>query len=350
MPEYNVAEWVRLNREEGRNFAEIARLHGVTRDVVKNQVHRYKEAPTDEGVPSSLSSVEVMDPHELPEGWEDRLYDNAKEQARLRQATKKQNMVYNIKVTTNLPIMHVWTADWHLLDGGTDHDAFDEDVRLWTTTPGIRLGLGGDYANWFSPAVLPRAMPANTVPSDLTKPIVRKKFLTLKDYIDYVANGNHDEMPAATGWHPIDEICREFKLPNLGPGGRVLYHVGRVTYQIEARHSFNFNSALNDTNSHRQLWSQAGKPDMVFTAHLHNPTLHHRHFDGDDSVWARNGAFKRDDHYAKSKNFVHTQSGPPDQIGVILFPDRKQMIPFRNYRHGLPLLAHLRAQYATLTA
>lgn len=335
--------WSRLH-SEGVSWAKIAEEHGdgLSGNAIKKRVRRAvtTEAPPS-GEPSSMEAV-VLDPHILSEDWVDRLYENAKEQANLRREAHKPQSIFNIKITTNLPIMHVWTADWHLLDGGTDHGAFDECVRIWTTTPGIRLGLGGDYANWFSPAVLPRAMPANTLPSDLTKPIVRKKFSLLRSYIDYVANGNHDEMPGATGWHPIDEICHELSLPNLGPGGRVFYHVGKVTYQIEARHSYNFNSALNDTNSHRQLWSQAGKPDMVFTAHLHNPTLHHRHFDGDDSVWARNGSFKGDDHWAKSKNFVHTCDSPPDQIGVILMPDRRKMIPFRDYRDGLPLLKVLR--------
>ena len=348
-------QWFRLHKNGGGSMTwrEIGEQFGVTRDTVKNAALRWAEQQAlsqREGVPSSMPAVEVLDYHDLPEDWADRLYQNAKQQARIRQEAHKKQNVFHIRVNTDLPIMHVWTADWHLLDAGTDHDRFDEDVSIWTSTPGIRLGLGGDYANWFSPAVLPRAMPANTLPSDVTKPILKRKFQTLQEFIDYVVGGNHDEMPGATGWHPITEICHDLRLPHLGPGGRVMYQVGKQTYQIEARHSFNFNSALNDTNSHRQLWAQAGKPDMVFTAHLHHPTMHHRTFDGDDTVWARNGSYKQNDSYAKSKNFVHTQSEPPDQPGVVLLPDSKRMIPFRNYRDGLPLLAALREQYAKRSA
>jgi hypothetical protein len=357
MPEYNVAEWVRLNCEEGRNFAEIARMFNVTRDVVKNQVHRYKEAPTDEGVSSSLPVVEVMDPHNLPDGFWDDLYDNAKEQARLRLQVEKEETVYHVRVAERAPIMFVNTADWHLLDGGTDHDLFDEDHALWRTTPGVYVGLGGDYANWFSPAVLPQAMPSNTLANEFTEPIIRRKITALKERIIYIIDGNHDLFPGATGWHPVGKIARDLGKAHLGPGGNVYLEFGTkeerwsdTDYMIAARHSFNFNSSVNDTNSMRQLWVQAGCPDIVCTSHLHRPTMHQPTFDGRNTVWIRNGAYKRNDHYAKKKNFVHTRPESPDQPGVILHPDSKVMIPFRNYRHGLPLLAHLRAQYATLTA
>lgn len=335
---YDVAEWVRLNKVEGRNYAEIGRMFGVTRDTVKNQVTRYKEPSAE--APSSF--VEVTDPHVLPDNFWGDMWENAKEQARLRQKLTKQQSVFHIKVNETLPILHVWTADWHLLDAGTDHDTFDCDLRIWRTTSGIYLGIGGDLGNWTSPAVLPRAMPANVMPSDVAEALIRRKAEEIHRQVLYGVLGNHDEFPGASGWHPADAIYRYLGIPNLGPGGRVFLTVGSVEYQIEARHAFNFNSALNDTNSHRQLWSQSGKPDMVFTAHLHHPTMHHRTFDGDDTIFARNGSFKQGDHYAKSKNFVHTQAEPPDQPGVVLFPDTKRMIPFRNYRDALPLLAALR--------
>lgn len=330
---------------------------GLNGNTIRKRVKVWKEAqqlngaPPEMGVPSTLpSEVEVLDPHKLPPDWMERMWNNTKEQARLRQETKKAQTVFRVRIPDNLPVMHTWTADWHLFDSGTDHDLFDEDLSLWATTPGVYLGIGGGLSNWTSPAVLPRAMPANVLPSDYAAMLLRYKMEQIRRQVLYGVEGNHDDFPSATGWHPVADIYRECGIPNLGPGGRVFLTVGAVTYQIEARHSFNFNSALNDTNSHRQLWAQAGKPDMVFTAHLHHPTMHHRTFDGDDTVWARNGSYKREDHYAKSKNFVHTQSEPADQPAVILMPDSKRMIPFRNYRDGLPLLAALREQYAKRTA
>lgn len=349
------AEWYRLH-QAGLSWAEIAARYApeLSGNAIKKRVRRWLRhcgaaageqaaAPPESLAPSP--TPEVLDPHTLPADWVDRLWQNAKEQSRLRRAAKKEQHVFHIRVDEQAPIMFVWTADWHLLDAGTDHDLFEQDVQTWLSTPGIYIGIGGDLANWFSPAVLPRAMPANVLPSDLTEPIVRKWVATLRPRVLFGLVGNHDEFPAATGWHPVDDIYRDLGIPNLGPGGRVFLTVGDVQYQIEARHSFNFNSVLNDTNSHRQLWSQSGKPDMVFTAHLHHPTMHHRTFDGEDTVWARNGSYKRDDSFARSKNYVHTQSEPADQPGVILFPERKKMIPFRNYRDGLALLAAVRAEY-----
>lgn len=354
--EDNLARWndMSVNGGGGMTWEQICEAEGLpcSPNALRKRVVRWRkeraagmEAPPVQGVPSAMPNVEVLDPHTLPDDYWERLWENAKEQSRLRRQLNKPQTVFNVKVNDDLPIMLVWTGDWHLLDAGTDHDRFDADLALWKETPGVYLGIGGDLSNWTSPAVLPRAMPANVLPSELAAVLVRRKVEEIKAKVLFGVVGNHDAFPGATGWHPVDDIYRDCGIPNLGPGGRVFLKVGEVTYQIEARHSFNYNSSLNDTNSHRRLWEQSGKPDMVFTAHLHNPTLHHRSFDGTDTVWARNGTYKRDDSYAKSKNFVHTQPEPPDQPGVILFPDERRMIPFRDYHDGLPLLATLRERY-----
>lgn len=353
-----VPEWKHLH-DGGKTWEQIAEQFGTTKGSVRGAVQRYRNqeaAPGPGGaqaVAPAGESVEVLDPHTLPENFWDDLYQNAKDQARLRLSMTKTETVYHVRVPEVQPVMYVWTGDQHLLDGGTDHDAWDEDVRLWTGTAGVYLGCGGDAANWFSPAVLPRAMPANTLPSDFTEPIVRRQFARLHGEarrILFGVVGNHDEFPGATGWHPMDNIYRELGIPNVGPGGNIYVRVGSEEYMVAARHSFNFNSVLNDTNSHRQLWVQSGCPDMVCTAHFHNPTMHHRTFDGRDTVWMRNGSYKQNDHHAKAKNYVHTRPEPPDQPGVILFPDKHKMVPFRNYRDGLALLAALRAQYQGRTA
>lgn len=333
--------WREIVEAEGIPATDNALRKAVTR---WRKAHSMTEALPCEEAPSAMPAVKVLDPHTLPPDYWERLWENAKEQSRLRRQLRKPQTVYHVEVNETMPIMLVWTADWHLLDAGTDHDRFDEDLALWKSTPGLYLGIGGDLGNWTSPAVLPKAMPANVLPSDLAEVLIAKKVEKIKDKALFGVVGNHDSFPNAAGWHPVDEIYERFGIPNLGPGGRVFLTVGSVTYQIEARHSWNYNSSLNDTNSHRRLWEQSGKPDMVFTAHLHNPTLHHRSFDGTDTVWARNGSYKADDNYARSKNFVHTQPEPPDQPGVILFPDQRKMIPFRNYRDGLDLLKALREQ------
>lgn len=352
-------EWFRLHTSGGGTltWGQISDRHGgsPTGNAIKKRVKAWEKDGAPGEVPLNASEgsqeppvmVEVLDPHTGPADLIPRLWSNAKEQARLRQAMHKTQTVFTVRIPEHLPVMHTWTADWHLLDAGTDHDRFDEDLSIWLSEPGVYLGIGGDLSNWTSPAVLPRAMPKNVMPSEVAEMLVRWKLEQIRAQTLYGVVGNHDDFPGATGWHPVDSMYRDMGIPNLGPGGRVFLQLGTITYQIEARHSFNFNSALNDTNSHRQLWAQAGKPDMVFTAHLHHPTMHHRTFDGDDTVWARNGSYKREDHYAKSKNFVHTQSEPADQPGVILLPDVKRMIPFRNYRDGLPLLRALRAEYAS---
>ena len=339
----NLPEYERLFKD-GLTYRQIGERFGLTREQIKKRLDRWRKVPTVRQVPSSMPVVEVLDPHIIQEDWVDRLYANAKEQARIRQEATKPVSVFNVKISEDKPIMFVWVGDVHLLDAGTDHYLWDEDRATWYETDGVYLGCGGDWANWFSPAVLPKAMPANVLPSDYAAKVVRRHLTILQERkkVLFGCVGNHDEFPAAAGWHPIQEIYRSLDIPDLGSGGRVFLHVGDVKYQIDARHSFNFNSNLNDTNAMRQLWAQAGKPDMVALAHLHHPTLHHRTFDGEDTVWFRNGSYKRNDQFAKSKNYVHTQSEPADMPGIILSPDHKRMVPFRNYRDGLSLLKVLR--------
>jgi hypothetical protein len=76
-------------------------------NAIRKRVRKWKESATEppyhdkEAVQRMFpleQTVEVVDPVVLPENWLDDLWENAKEQARLRLQTEKEETVFHVRV------------------------------------------------------------------------------------------------------------------------------------------------------------------------------------------------------------------------------------------------------------
>jgi hypothetical protein len=346
MPEYNVAEWVRLNREEGRNFAEIARLHGVTRDVVKNQVHRYKEAPTDEGVPSPLPVVTFPDLKERAQsGWgKDFLRTIATAQDTMRSLDTQQNIAH-AKVHTDLPIGVVFPGDFHIGGRGVDHALILAYIEMWKMLgDAVKVAGMGDYSEQFNGKMARIALHQHVVPNDMQIDTVMDLLVgELRSQWLAFLEGNHDGWAGAELSRYVMRMAQRCGVPFLGKGGELFLTVGEVEYKLALWHRYPGASALNRGNNQRRVRIDHGNCDVVALAHLHNAYVEFAQTGGQNHIGLRCGAFKTvDEHSRDAAGNVVADTRVPM---VIFNPRDKDMLYYEDFRKGIPELLRLRREW-----
>lgn len=294
--------------------------------------------------PSAQQSEQVQLPVERSKLVEQLLDSLISVQDELQNLDDTQPVI-TIRSSDKLPIMKVMFADTHIGGTGVDHRQMREDMELVRDTDGVEAFHLGDVADNYHPNHHPSAMLHQLTGPELQWELA-SMFLEkyLGPNLDGVVGGNHDGFSGDAGLNPLRELCRRLKVPYLGPGGRVWLHLGEQVYKLELRHYFNFNSSLNTTNSQRRLSELTLGADVVAFGHLHYPDMQFVWRGGVNQIWLRSSTYKRRDPWAEAKNLQISYAPPPaDMAGVIFFPDRHWMIPFRRFQDGLPLLKILRS-------
>jgi hypothetical protein len=346
MPEYNVAEWVRLNREEGRNFAEIARLHGVTRDVVKNQVHRYKEAPADEGVSSPLPAVTFPDLKERAKpGWgKDFLRTISNVQSKMK-ALDTTQPVAHAEVKSDLPIGLVFAGDFHLGGRGTDHELFLRDLEMWQALgDAVKLVGMGDYSEQFTGGLARVGLHQHVMTTDMQVETVMDLFVGElgKHFVTFL-KGNHDGWAGPELSNYVMRMAQRCEVPFLGLGGELYLTVGDVEYKLALWHRYPGASSLNRGNNQRRVRIDHNGADVVCLAHLHNAYTELGTTGDITHVGLRCGAYKTTDEHSRDAagNVVSDTRMPM----VIFNPREKDMLHVEDYKKGVELLLNLRRDW-----
>jgi hypothetical protein len=112
----------------------------------------------------------------------------------LQQAADDSQRVATVQVATDRPFCFVYSGDWHLGDGTTDHCRWQQDIELILSRPNVKLvNLGDSHQNMRSfktlSAVLSQALPP-PMQAKMMKGIVDE--LAAKDKIAAWIDGNHD--------------------------------------------------------------------------------------------------------------------------------------------------------------
>jgi hypothetical protein len=139
----------------------------------------------------------------------------------------------------------------------------------------------------------------------------------------------------------IQALCDITGAVNLWHGGIVNLTVGDYEYRIGARHKFKYESSLNTTNSQRGFMNEFGPCDIVAVAHKHFCEVFDAHKMGQDTIYLRSGSYKRYDEFGQKLAGYEGIYGIPI---VILYPDRKLALPFKDFSIGLQMLKALRGE------
>ena len=248
-----------------------------------------------------------------------------------------------IKIDTKLPIGIIETADWQLGQFGVDYSSFENDMNIIQNEPGVYVNGGGDTIyNIIQASKMGSSH--NQVPISVQKGLcvltlkkLLKKLLTLK-------TGNHEYFDAIlTGEDWLGEKAKTLKIIYIKHGGRINYHVGDMVYSEFAIHKGRFNSSFNQTHSNKQYQRlHAPWARIITIEHLHIASVESYRYDGRECVAIRPGTYAVWDDYALQNGFYGAHVSNPM---VILFPDRDQLVAFKDMHEGIKYLRTVREDY-----
>lgn len=310
-------------------------------EQLRRQVRQWRERtalppppspPSEEGDP-----LEILDLKQAPTERDlmNLLEQVCGMQGALNHLDTRQETV-NIAIKTQEPIILCFSGDWHIGGDGTDHTALQNHLRLIRETPHCYVLLMGDYCDNFQPRGTPPATGDQVIPAGPQLRLAAHFFAYVAEKVLGFIEGNHDNWTwKLVGFSYVQAAAERLTKPYLRHGGTVNLKVGNTEYRIAIRHDFRFKSALNSTNSQRQMFHFTGGADIVALGHLHFGEIHHKEIAGRETIWLRNGTFKVDDDFAYQ---IGVGKGQPVMPAVVLYPTLKKMIPFRRLEDAVACL------------
>lgn len=183
----------------------------------------------------------------------------------------------HVTIKTDKPIIVVYTADWQLGDGATDHALWYRDIRKIMDTDGVyMIDLGDSYQNMRSFRVLAAVL--NQV---LSPP---QQASLMKDLVDELSDkgkllakigGNHDE---EFDFRIFGQALQQYlydksKAPMFPNRGILHLKVGKEKYTNLLFHKSRFKSFIRPAHGAFREWQMSYPAEVVAGAHDHQPAL-----------------------------------------------------------------------------
>ena len=328
-----------MKREPDATYQDIAEaLTEKFGRVFTAEAVRKKAKRTEKGKISYFDrkNAETKDPQKL-------LSVLIKAQKELQDLDERQTSV-TVDIDDEKPIGICFTGDWHVGGLYTDHEQLLKDSKLIKNVDGMYSVLMGDYSDNYITRSHAGGQYEQILNPDKQRDLV--EYLFTEFYASRniaVLKGNHDNWEyKETGEDFVKYLARKIDSPYLWYGGEIRLRFGEVTYRIHAHHSYKYNSSINTTNSQRNLFA-ATHADIIALGHVHTNETHAKSAGGKDTVWMRTGSYKITDDYSQWLGGLRSDPRVPM---VILFPDRKKIIDFRDMRDGVEYLVMKRANLA----
>lgn len=266
-----------------------------------------------------------------------------KSQEELQRFDDRQTSI-TLDIDDDKPIGICFTGDWHVGGLYTDHKQMLKDFAMMRNTDGLYNVSMGDYADNYTQSAHKGGMYEQVANPDKQKEVILhlfSEYLGEKNIV--VIKGNHDNWTyKETGEDFVKHIARTIDSPYLWYGGEINIRLGDQYYKIRAHHTWQGTSALNTTNSQRRLFD-ASHADVIALGHLHWNETHAKSVGGKDTVWMRTGSYKITDDYTQWIAGAKSDTRVPM---VILFPDKKKILDFRDMYDGIKYLNMLRQSVA----
>lgn len=333
--------------EEHQTMMELKKKGLTIEQIAEELTRQYNELFTYDAVRNRMRrtrkrNIEFHDRKNVGNSIEEYLEHLIKHQEEQQKFDDRQTSV-TIDIDDDKPIGIVFTGDWHVGGLYTAHKEMLRDFRTMKETEGLYNITMGDYGDNYNQNSHKGGMFEQIENPDRQKELILyffTKFLGEKNLA--VLKGNHDNWSyRETGEDFVKYIAREIESPYLWYGGEINIRLGNQVYKIIARHSYIGSSALNTTNSQRRLFDET-QGDIIALGHLHFNESHAKTKAGKDTVWIRTGSYKITDDYTQWA--VGGAKGDIRQPMVILFPDQKKIIDFRDMYDGIPYLKLVRGE------
>lgn len=305
------------------------------------EVDRNTEAVVPQVVPQADIPDEVLENVDFDNGLWMALENVQSEMAKLN----NERFEVTIHLDDNDPVLIVWLSDLHIGHTECDMRRLRKDLDVIRSTPGAYVILGGDLLDNVNTMVTGRGMHHEQL-----TPVEVQKYL-VEEFVEYLGSdkilgmilGNHDEWSMKSdGFNPIAYLSKKVGVPYLGSFGFINLVLGDVDYKFLCLHQFRMNSSFNKTHAAKRAMDFIGDADVVFTGHKHDPAVESAEVRRKSRVFAQAGTYLKRSVYGQRLGFVEA---PPDMPGVLLWPDSKDVIPFKaGFGRGVEILNLLRAE------
>ena len=329
-----------LNENYGKEIAvDIAKRIGKTPSAVRSRAVR-QGLKSNLTVTSRKATVQFVDRKQFPTDQDiEDLWKKKEELQETKKRTYTSQTEALIKIDTDKPIMFVSLADLHVGAETCRYKVLRETVEYLATLNNVFIGSIGDTVDNYLPVWHPEGMFSNDSSPAEQKDLVEYLYNKLKGKLLFLVQGCHDESSHMTDDFDWSKYLQsKYDCVYLGFGGFVNLVVGSQTYRICARHKYRYNSSLNLTHPVKRMREQFGDFDIGILAHNHQAVIEQLTHADKDRIYIRPGSFKGVDRYAQQLGFQDTGAQMPS---VILYPDRRMMLPFLNLSDGLEILNKL---------
>jgi predicted phosphodiesterase len=248
-----------------------------------------------------------------------------------------------IRLDDDKPIGIAFWGDWHIGARGVDYNQFDKDKELIFDTDGLYCVGTGDYKDNQNALIHPGGVTEQTATPGMQDLLVSEFFKELSGKMLAAVRGCHDDWDKRLSDKDFLAVMCDSEhadCVNLWHGGGVNINLGKINYKIRVRHKYKGESELNTTNAQRRLLDAFGPSDVIALGHKHYPDLQVTEKMKQKVTFLRSGTYKiYDEHGQKIGGYQGTIGVPI----VILFPDEKRIVPFRDLRDGVAFLNYVRS-------
>jgi hypothetical protein len=248
-----------------------------------------------------------------------------------------------LTVKANCPLLLVPIADVHFGNVNTDTRRFLEDMALIAARSHVKTLLVGDLSEG---GVLPQMMDLlleQVIPPKTQRQLLWELFSRTVPNCLGIITGQHDDWPKKTAdFEWLEWFADVHDVHYMGWGGCIRLTVGTQEWKILARHCYRFNSAMNATNSVKQMMRMGpfGFGDVGIVADKHEYAYEECELGGQPTALMRPGSYKPSDGYTEQKGFNPSR---PYMPGILLWPDRRLFKGSSDWRKLLPEADAMRA-------
>ena len=229
-------------------------------------------------------------------------------------------------------LLVVFLADIHVGSESSELRLIKYHMKEIAKRKNVAMVLCGDYTDNF----ITFAQNQQLIPPADQQKLFEYIINTIKDKVVGLCRGNHDERDKNTvGKDLVEQTCKLAKIPYLGAEGWITIKVGEQEYKIYASHKGKYNSSLNQTHTVKKAFETRGEFDIGVVSHNHNGAIEQGTKWGKHRIYIRPGTYKIYDRWAINMGFGESEVCVP---AVLLFGDRRQMIPFYNIEDALKIL------------
>lgn len=262
----------------------------------------------------------------------------------IREKYLKKEIAITITHKVSKPVIYLFSADWHLGSPYTDHDLIAKDLEEITqySSEEVRLVLAGDLIDNYPQSFRSAEAPANALFSpELQREMLSEILEAIISYIDLSTWGNHDVEfdEKKVGFSDVATMLKK-KIPFFHGKGFVVLNIGDQRYKMMISHHLKGSSVYHDLQGPIRAWIETHS-DIIVGGHHHSPS-YLTDFRGQDEfgvvgqrVLMKLGSYKNGRDTFSDRYF---KSGMTGNNVLVLYPDRKKMVPFLEFSDAVQFL------------